>query len=83
MSSLSVTTILKAIRAALADNSEANILAMAEAAGLKVVKKGSGNENIIEHVTSKGKVIRGVVRTDLNYKEAKAIDEYTFKKEGG
>lgn len=39
--------------------------------------------NIIEHTTGKGKVIRGVVRTDLGKDEAKAIDEYTFKKDGG
>lgn len=40
---------------------------------------------IVEHVTKggKGKTIRGIVRTDLTYAEAKAIDEYTFKKDGG
>lgn len=40
---------------------------------------------IVEHVTKggKGKTIRGIVRTDLSYAEAKAIDEYTFKKNGG
>ena len=40
---------------------------------------------IIEHVTKggKGKTIRGIVRTDLSYAEAKAIDEYTFRKDGG
>lgn len=40
---------------------------------------------LVEHVTKggKGKTIRGIVRTDLNYAEAKAIDEYTFKKDGG
>lgn len=38
---------------------------------------------IIEHVTGRGKTLRGVVRTDLTYAEAKAIDEYTFKKNGG
>lgn len=40
---------------------------------------------IIEHATKggKGKIIRGIVRTDLSYAEAKAIDEYTFKKDGG
>lgn len=41
--------------------------------------------NIVEHVTKggKGKTIRGIIRTDLTYAEAKAIDEYTFKKDGG
>ena len=40
---------------------------------------------IVEHVTKggKGKTIRGIIRTDLTYAEAKAIDEYTFKKDGG
>jgi hypothetical protein len=38
---------------------------------------------IIEHTTGKGKVLRSIVRTDLTYAEAKAIDEYTFKKDGG
>lgn len=38
---------------------------------------------IIEHTTGRGKVIRGIVRADLSYAEAKAIDEYTFKKNGG
>lgn len=38
---------------------------------------------VIEHTTGRGKVIRGIVRTDLSYAEAKAIDEYTFKKSGG
>lgn len=40
---------------------------------------------LVEHVTKggKGKTIRGIVRTDLSYAEAKAIDEYTFKKDGG
>ena len=40
---------------------------------------------IVEHITKggKGKTIRGIVRTDLSYAEAKAIDEYTFRKDGG
>lgn len=38
---------------------------------------------IIEHETGRGKILRGIVRTDLTYAEAKAIDEYTFKKNGG
>lgn len=40
---------------------------------------------LVEHATKggKGKIIRGIVRTDLSYAEAKAIDEYTFKKNGG
>lgn len=38
---------------------------------------------IIEHTTGRGKVIRGIVRTDLSYADAKAIDPYVFKKNGG
>ena len=41
------------------------------------------NPQIIEHTTGKNKVIRGVVRKDLTVDEAKAIDPYTFKKDGG
>lgn len=45
----------------------------AEEAGLEVV----------EHVTRKGKRLRGVVRRDLSEQQAQAIDPYTFKKDGG
>lgn len=38
---------------------------------------------IVEHVTKRGKTLRGVIRHDLTYAEAKKIDEYTFKKDGG
>jgi hypothetical protein len=38
---------------------------------------------IVEHVTAKGKTLRGVVRTDLTLDQAKAIDKFTFKKDGG
>lgn len=38
---------------------------------------------IIEHTTGKGKVLKGVVRKDLSREQAKAIDEYTFSKDGG
>lgn len=38
---------------------------------------------IVEHETRRGKVRRGIIRTDLTYAQAKAIDEYTFKKNGG
>lgn len=37
---------------------------------------------VIEHTTGKGKVLRGVV-TQLSQAEAKEIDPYTFKKDGG
>lgn len=38
---------------------------------------------IIEHTTGRGKVLRGVVRTDLTKEQAQAIDQYTFRKNGG
>ncbi len=38
---------------------------------------------MVEHVTAKGKTLRGVIRNDITYAEAKAIDKYTFKKDGG
>lgn len=39
-------------------------------------------ESIIEHTTKKGKVLRGVVRK-ISSAEAKAIDPFTFPKDGG
>ena len=38
---------------------------------------------LVEHVTGKGKTLRGVVRADLTQEQAKEIDPYTFKKNGG
>lgn len=37
---------------------------------------------LIEHVTKKGKTIRGVIRSDLTQDEAFAIDSGTFQKDG-
>ena len=82
MPSLAIAPILKAMKAALAQPTEANIFALADAANL-TIKKESLKIEVVEHTTKKGKVIRGVVRTDLSYAEAKAIDEFTFKKDGG
>lgn len=38
---------------------------------------------IVEYTTKKGKVIKGVVRKDLTIQQAKDIDPYTFKYDGG
>lgn len=38
---------------------------------------------LVEHVTKKGKTLRGIIRTDLTKEQAQAIDAYTFKKDGG
>jgi len=40
-------------------------------------------QDIIEHTTKKGKVIKGIVLTDITMGEAKEIDKYTFRKDGG
>ncbi len=47
--------------------------------------KEANASELVEHVTKngKGKTIRGVVRTDLTQDQAKEIDPYTFKKNGG
>jgi hypothetical protein len=37
----------------------------------------------VTHTTSKGKVLRGVVRRDLTLAQAKKIDPFTFKKDAG
>lgn len=39
--------------------------------------------HIVEHVTGRGKTLRGIVRTDLTLEQAKEIDPYTFRKDGG
>ena len=38
---------------------------------------------VVKHTTMKGKVISGVIRTDLTIEQAEAIDPYTFKKGDG
>ncbi|WP_122760516.1 methyltransferase domain-containing protein [Pseudomonas viridiflava] len=38
---------------------------------------------IVEYTTRKGKVLRGVIRTDLTLDQAKAIDPYTWRINGG
>ncbi|RRW59483.1 hypothetical protein EGJ51_17750 [Pseudomonas fulva] len=38
---------------------------------------------IIEYTTKKGKVLRGIIRKDLTLVQAKAIDPYTWKMNGG
>lgn len=45
--------------------------------------KPDATPEIVEHVTGRGKTLRGIVRHDLTLDEAKNIDPYTFKKDGG
>lgn len=47
------------------------------------VTMGGKEYPVIEHVTSKGKTLYGVIRPDLKYPEAKAIDPHTWKVNGG
>ena len=39
--------------------------------------------DIVEYTTKKGKVLRGIIRTDMTLEQAKAIDPYTWKMNGG
>lgn len=41
------------------------------------------SSEVITHTTQRGKVLTGVIRRDLTYTQAKALDPYTFKKDGG
>ena len=43
----------------------------------------SSGMDLVEHTTGRGKVIKGVIRTDLTREQAKSIDDFTFKKDGG
>lgn len=37
-------------------------------------------QDLVEHITAKGKRLTGIIRTDLTQAEAKEIDPYTFRK---
>lgn len=50
---------------------------------LGLTQPASGPPNWVEHVTAKGKTLRGIVRKDLTAQQAKQIDPFTFKKDGG
>lgn len=43
----------------------------------------AAQHEIIEYTTKRGKVLRGIIRTDLSQAEAKAIDQYTWRMNGG
>jgi N12 class adenine-specific DNA methylase len=45
--------------------------------------KTSDGREIVEHTTKKGRLLRGVIVEGLNLKQAKAIDQYSFKKGNG
>lgn len=49
----------------------------------KPSSKPEPKEEIVEHTTGKGKVLRGVIRTGLTRDQAKEIDPFTFKKGDG
>ena len=46
-------------------------------------KAAPTKREIVEHVTGKGKTLRGIVRHDITKEQAEDIDPYTFKKNGG
>jgi len=62
------------------ENTESKAIIEPDSAGVS-----SSGPEIIEHVTKqgKGKTIKGIVRKDITKAEAKAIDPYTFPKDGG
>ena len=43
----------------------------------------SSAPDLVEYTTKKGKVLRGIVRKDIDGHQAKAIDPYTFRYQGG
>ncbi len=43
----------------------------------------AGAPETVTHTTQKGKVLTGTIRRDLTLEQAKALDPYTFKKDGG
>jgi len=45
--------------------------------------QAAGGWAVVEHVTKRGKTLRGIIRSDLTQDQAKAIDPYTFKKGTG
>lgn len=61
---------------------EAKRAAKAEAPKLAGVERGD-EDGIVEHTTKRGKVLRGRIVTGISYRQAKAADTYTFKKDGG
>ena len=75
----SINKTLAAIQLLAQSGTQENAERVAGLIGVQLATKNA----IVEYTTKKGKVIRGIVRTDLSYAEAKAIDEYTFKKDGG
>ena len=55
----------------------------ATAPAAQAAEVDAAGAQIIEHTTKHGKTLRGIVRADLDQAAAKAIDPYTFRKNGG
>lgn len=70
---------IKDAPAAAIDEKQQQADAVADAIGKAI----AASPVIVEHVTGKGKTIRGIVRADLSKDEAKKIDPYTFRKDDG
>lgn len=52
-------------------------------AKIATVETTTEQPKIVEHTTRKGKVIRGIIRHDLDKAGAMSLDPYTFRKDGG
>lgn len=50
---------------------------------VKGARAAKSQPQIIEYKTQRGKVLRGIIRADLSLAEAKAIDPYTWRINGG
>lgn len=48
-----------------------------------LIASNTYENTVIPHTTKRGKELQGVVLTGLSYADAKAIDKYTFRKDGG
>lgn len=57
--------------------------APAVAAPESVPTPGQTEPEIVTHVTKKGKTLTGTIRRDIDRDEAKALDPYTFRRDGG
>lgn len=81
----SLSAAISAVIALTSINSQANAQAVADVIGVSIASPQATGQSlpIVEHTTGKGKVIRGVIRTDLSHAQAKEIDPYTFRKDNG
>lgn len=69
------------------DNLNITIISVAPASEQEAPPAGepapAAEPQIIEYTTKRDKILRGIIRTDLTLEEAKAIDPYTWRMNGG